>query len=112
MQEVSCFSLTTDLWTSASHDPYLSLTMHYIDKQWNLKSINLETTPMFDDHTGVNLYEALNDILENWNLPLEKLACVTTDNGLISLLLSLIKMYCNCHALVIVWTLLSLKDCS
>ena len=39
------------------------------------------TTLMFDDHTGVNLYEACNNILENWNLPLEKLACVTTDNG-------------------------------
>ena len=55
--------------------------MRYIDKQWNLKSINQETTPMFDDHTGVNLYKALTDILEIWNLPLEKLACVTTDNG-------------------------------
>ena len=28
MEEVSHFSITTDLWTSASHDPYLSLTMH------------------------------------------------------------------------------------
>ena len=69
------------MWTSASHDPYLSLTMHYIDKQWNLKSINLETTPMFEDHTEANLYEALTDILGNWDLPLEKLVCVTTDNG-------------------------------
>ena len=65
MEEVLRFSITSDLWTSASHDPYLSLTMHYIDKQWNLKSINLETTPMFEDHTEVNLYEALTDILEN-----------------------------------------------
>ena len=81
MEEISRFSITTDLWTSASHDSYLSLIMHYIDKQWNLKSINLETTPMFEDHTGVNLYEALTEILENWNLPLEKVACVTTDNG-------------------------------
>ena len=54
--------------------------MHCIDKEWNLRSFNLETTPMFKDHTGVNIYDALTDILENWNLPLEKLACVTTDN--------------------------------
>lgn len=39
--------------------------MHYIDKQWNLKLINLETTPMFKDHTGANLYEALTDIGTN-----------------------------------------------
>ena len=55
--------------------------MHFIDKEWNLRSFNLETIPMFEDHTGVNIYEALANISENWNLPLEKLACVTTDNG-------------------------------
>ena len=44
---VSHFSITTDFWTSALHDLYLSLTPHHIDHGWNLKSINLETTPMF-----------------------------------------------------------------
>ena len=28
----------------------------------------------------INIHEALIDILENWNLPLDKLTCVTTDN--------------------------------
>ena len=50
---------------SASHHPYLSITTHCIDKEWNLRSFTLETTPMFTDHTGVNIYEALTDILEN-----------------------------------------------
>ena len=73
MDEISHFSVTTDFWTSALHHPYLSLTMHCIDREWNLRSFNLETTPMFKDYTGINIYEALTDILENWNLPLEKL---------------------------------------
>ena len=78
---VSHVSITTDFWTSASHDPYLSLTLHHIDHGWNLKSINLETTPMFQDHTGINIHDALTNALENWNLPLDKLTCVNTDNG-------------------------------
>jgi len=41
----------------------------------------VETTPMFQDHTGLKVYQALTDILENWNLSLDKLTCVTTNNG-------------------------------
>ena len=74
----------------------------FIDKQWNLRSINLETTPIFDVYTEVNLYKAFTDILEigtylrkNWFVSLLTMS-------LISLQLSLIKMYYDCHALVIV----------
>ena len=36
---------------------------------------------MIQDHIGLNIYQALTDILEYWNLRLDKLTCVTTDNG-------------------------------
>jgi len=81
LDRISYFSITTDFWASSLHDLYLSLTLHHVDHEWNLKSINLETTPMFQDHIGLNIYQALTDILEYWNLCLDKLTCVTTDNG-------------------------------
>ena len=36
--EVQYFSATTDLWSSCTSDPYLCLTIHYIDSEWNLQS--------------------------------------------------------------------------
>jgi len=29
---------TTDLWSSITHEPYLSYTMHYIDREWKLQA--------------------------------------------------------------------------
>ena len=85
------------------HDPYLSLTLHHIDHGWNLKSIKLGTTPIFQDHTGINIYETLTDILENWNLPLDKLTCVTTDNGSNFIAAfsdqDILRLSCFCHSL-------------
>ena len=36
---------------------------------------------MPQDHTRVNISQALQSILESWALPENKLACITTDNG-------------------------------
>lgn len=32
-------SFTTDLWSSRNQDPYLGLTLHYIDKSWSMQRI-------------------------------------------------------------------------
>jgi len=35
---VEYFSATTDMWTSAAGDPYISFTCHFIDQHWEMKS--------------------------------------------------------------------------
>ena len=37
-QESQYFSATADLWSSRTSDPYLCITIHYIDSEWNLQS--------------------------------------------------------------------------
>ena len=74
------FSATTDLWTSAANHPYLSFTVHFIDKDWKLQCFCLDTVPLFSDHTGQNIADAIQDILLNWNLEADNLI-TTTDNG-------------------------------
>jgi len=56
--------------------PYLSYTIHYIDKEWNLQSKCLST---FQRHE--NLKEALISALSHWGLDPEKQTCITTDSG-------------------------------
>ena len=82
LAEASYISATTDLWTSSSTDPYISLTVHFITNNWALKSFCLGTVYISTDHTGQNIAEAITDILDNWELPPDKLVATTTDNGL------------------------------
>ena len=51
-KEAQYFSATTDLWSSRTSDPYLSLTVHYIDTEWNHC---LQANYMPEDHTGEQL---------------------------------------------------------
>ena len=46
-----------------------------------MKSYCLNTLFLPQDHIGVNIFEAVQSILESWSLPENKLACITTDNG-------------------------------
>ena len=81
LREAEFFSATTDLWTSANSDPYMTLTVHFIDKEWSLQAFCLETVPMFVDHTGQNIADAIADIFENWGLSTNKVVAFTTDSG-------------------------------
>ena len=36
-------SLTTDLWTSVVGDKFLIVTLHFIDKSWQLQMVSLGT---------------------------------------------------------------------
>jgi len=81
IQEAEYFSSTTYLWTSCAAHPYLTLTIHFVDKDWTLQSFCLDTIPLFEDYTGQNISEAVKDIYQNWNLPVSGLVATTTDNG-------------------------------
>ena len=81
LREAECFSATTDLWTSANSDPYLTLTVHFIDKEWSLQAFCLETVPLFAYHTGKNIADAIGDIFENWGLSTNDVIAFTTDSG-------------------------------
>ncbi|XP_076876677.1 E3 SUMO-protein ligase ZBED1-like [Brachyhypopomus gauderio] len=81
LKEVYHFSMTTDIWSSVNMMPYMSLTIHYLNANWELQSKCLETLFIPESHTGDNLAEALRSSLQEWSLDEGKLACITTDNG-------------------------------
>uniref|UniRef100_A0A9J8DDS8 BED-type domain-containing protein n=1 Tax=Cyprinus carpio carpio TaxID=630221 RepID=A0A9J8DDS8_CYPCA len=84
IQDLKCvdyFSVTTDMWSSVNMMPYMSLTIHYLSANWELKSKCLETVFTPESHTGDNLAEALRSSFQEWSLDERKLVCITTDNG-------------------------------
>ncbi|XP_060788758.1 E3 SUMO-protein ligase ZBED1-like [Neoarius graeffei] len=80
IQKVQFFATTSDLWSSRTSEPYLSLTIHYIDN-WKLCSATLQATYFPDDHTGEIIAQGLRDALESWGLKEENMTCMTTDSG-------------------------------
>ena len=81
LKELIFYSATTDMWTSAANDSYMTVTIHFITSDWELKSFCLETMPLFKDHTGQNIADAMVDILDSWDLNRDNLVATTTDSG-------------------------------
>ena len=81
LKDSTFFAATTDFWTSGTCHPYLTLIVHFINSEWNLNSFSLDTSALYEDHTGENIAIAITDILDNWNLDVKKLIATTTDNG-------------------------------
>ena len=68
IKQLDYYSATTDLWTSAAGDPYMTFTVHFIDANWDLKSYCLQTHYLPMDHTGTNFAEALEETIQQWDL--------------------------------------------
>ncbi len=81
LKNVDHYSCTSDLWSSAKIEAYISLTVHFITDEWKFKSRCLQTHFCPDDHTGENLAVALTESLKEWNLKQECLTCMLSDNG-------------------------------
>src|SRR6266511_391308 len=75
-------SLTSDMWTANNNSAFLSLTIHYADKNWKLKSFLLDIIPfsLSIRHTGINITQAIMEALEEYDLGTKTLA-LTTDNA-------------------------------
>ena len=81
MGQASYFAVTTNGWTSRANESYLSLTVHYIDKEWKLQSHLLETRHCPESHTGENLATELEGMLATWKLSAAQMSAATTDNA-------------------------------
>ena len=80
VQKVQFFATTSDLWSSRTSEPYLSLTIHFIH-EWKLRSVCLQTIYFPVDHTGELIAHGLKALLEGWGLNENNMTCMTTDSG-------------------------------
>jgi hypothetical protein len=66
------FSATSDLWSSRTSEPYTSLSVHFIDNNWDLRSYCLETVYFPEDHTAEEIGEGLQEVFDSWGLKVER----------------------------------------
>ena len=97
------FSATTDLWSGDSCHPYLTLTIHFVSSNWDLKSFCLHTSALYEDHMDQNIADAISDIFDNRNLDMKNLVATTTGNASNMIaafnLLDLLRLSCFDHNL-------------
>ena len=67
---------------SGTYHTCLTLAVYFIISKWDLNSFSLQTSALYEDHTGENIVSAITVTLDNWNLSFKKLSAATTDNGL------------------------------
>ena len=64
MQEQAEFlAITADLWTSVATESYLTVTYHFLNKQWEMKSTILGTLPLSGSHTTTDIVAWIKELV-------------------------------------------------
>ena len=71
-------AITHDAWTSLATQSFCAITIHFITKDWQLKSLCLETKNMPERHTAENLAANLQDAQNRWKF---KTPIAVSDNA-------------------------------
>lgn len=72
--------LTTDCWTSLNNESFIGVTIHYINENFELKSVLLKCSSLMVSHTAENLAQDINNCLEEWDLK-GKIGIAVSDNA-------------------------------
>ena len=62
LEQVDTCAVTTDVWTSASTEGYVTITCHYLVSSWELKSCVLATYGQDLRHTAENVVGELKKV--------------------------------------------------
>ena len=74
-------ALTTDIWTSAVVQGFITLTAHYITDSWELCSKVLLTEEIPERHTGKNISDRLTKAIDDWAISASVISACVHDNA-------------------------------
>ena len=103
--QMQSVTFTTDLWTSDTGDSYCSLTVQFIDDDWNLHRFTPFCKHFKGKHTGKRIALSLDTMIEDLKLSLDKLNryCVNDNASNQKLAIKLSKYlevyFCDLHTL-------------
>ena len=78
--EATSIALTTDIWTSAATEAYITVSAHYIPSTWKCCSCVLETKPFPERHTGQAIADKLVEIATAFAID-EKVSAIVHDQA-------------------------------
>lgn len=74
-----CFIITLNAWTSGNKIPYLGITAHWMDLDWDLNDTVIGFKRLHGSHTAENLCSVLIKCLREFSIE-NHIQCVTADN--------------------------------
>ncbi|MBW0464461.1 hypothetical protein O181_004176 [Austropuccinia psidii MF-1] len=73
-------SFTTDTWTSPNVTAFMSVTGHFMDRNFKLHSILLGLTEIEGDHSGHSLSNQFLKVIQQYELE-KQILCITTESS-------------------------------
>ena len=67
-------AITADIWTSVATDSNLTVTAHYLNEEWEMKSMVSGTLPLSESCTVINLTTWIKEMVEDTCIHTEKVA--------------------------------------
>ena len=80
-KECTFYSCTTDMWSSRHRKSFLTLTHHFLNDEFDLKTFVLEIREVQGSHTGEMIMNELKSSFDAWNLNPMLLAMMIRDSG-------------------------------
>ena len=80
LSQIKTCAVTTDFWTSASSESYITVTCHFLTSTWELDSHILNTYQVKMQHTGDNIAAELMKVADNWKIS-DKITRAVTDSA-------------------------------
>lgn len=77
-QRLSC---SADVWHSMNNESFMSLTGHYINSSWELKSLCLECAPIPETQPGGAMSRKMDEVLNRSGVRLELVEAIVAENG-------------------------------
>lgn len=74
-------AITTDAWTSAATEAFLSLTVHYLDEAFNMQTLPVECAAFPGSHTGERIKEKICQMLERSGVSADDISAMVADNA-------------------------------
>lgn len=83
ISKISSLTMTTDVWTDTLNTKsFLGITCHFFDNSINqLNNIIIGVTELNQKHNSDYLASVIRTVCEEWNIQLENVTVVITDNG-------------------------------
>jgi len=73
LKDVDGYALTFDYWTSYASKSYLTITIHYLDENFQIKHFVLKTPEVYEEHSGDVTAKVILSTLENFGLNIQDL---------------------------------------
>ncbi|KAI3649891.1 hypothetical protein MP228_005523 [Amoeboaphelidium protococcarum] len=81
-KQIDCkYSITSDIWSSNNQHPFMAVTFHYIDKDWQLQSCLAGFKHFPGRHGGEDICNVYIQIADEMLPPNDQLLCMTLDNA-------------------------------